>query len=136
MSEHTPGEWVCLESEPGYMATREEPGDPGCAASVYAETEHGDIPIATMDDPMYRVDPVDEYDSGFRSCGDADANARLIAAAPRLLAALEALRHADGCFCDAAFVMSGAIVRHSDECEAAQDAIAGVSLRHPMDRMW
>jgi hypothetical protein len=50
-------------------------------------------------------------------------NARLIAAAPDLLAALKSFRHADGCFCEAAFAGSGTIVRHTAECEAACAAI-------------
>ena len=41
-----------------------------------------------------------------------------------LLEALENLKHDDGCFCDASFAGPGTIVRHSDECMAAMDAIA------------
>lgn len=73
------------------MSTRDDPGDPGCPAVVWADTEHGEIEIAMLNGPMYLVDPVDEYDHGFRSDGDVNANARLIAAAPDLLAALEAV---------------------------------------------
>lgn len=91
---HTPGIWHYEKLEIGYSATREEPGDPGCPAIVWAETEHGEIPIATLDDPIYRVEPEqpNEYygDDGIRLCGDMNANAQLFAAAPDLLDALEA----------------------------------------------
>ena len=41
-----------------------------------------------------------------------------------LLAALMALRHGDGCFCESAFAGPDTYVRHTDECEATQAAIA------------
>lgn len=50
---------------------------------------------------------------------------RLNAENAQLRAALLSLRHADGCFCDGAFVMPGDAHRHSPECEAAQAALAG-----------
>jgi hypothetical protein len=40
-----------------------------------------------------------------------------------LLAALESLKHGDGCYCAAAFAMDGAHPSHSDECRAACRAI-------------
>ena len=41
-----------------------------------------------------------------------------------LVAALDGLRHADGCWCDAAFAMPDTVVSHSAECISAQAAIA------------
>ena len=43
-----------------------------------------------------------------------------------LLAALDALAHADGCHCEAAWAPLGCHVGHTDECLAAKDAIAAV----------
>lgn len=37
--------------------------------------------------------------------------------------ALRGLQHADGCYCEAPFVMPRAFVRHSDECEKARAAL-------------
>lgn len=42
----------------------------------------------------------------------------------RLVDALNQFKHADGCFCEAAFAPSGCHVRHSDECEAAMKALS------------
>ena len=41
-----------------------------------------------------------------------------------LLTALESFKHADGCYCEAAFAPPGVPVRHTDECEFARAAIA------------
>jgi cell division septum initiation protein DivIVA len=49
---------------------------------------------------------------------------RLRARAEAMRSALEGLKHADGCYCDAAFAMPGTIVKHYDECLAAQAALA------------
>ena len=41
-----------------------------------------------------------------------------------LIGALEALKHDDGCYCEAAFAGPGCHPRHSPECEAACEALA------------
>jgi len=45
------------------------------------------------------------------------------AEAERLRGALEAFRHGDGCFCEAAFAGPGTIPRHSPECIEARAAL-------------
>jgi hypothetical protein len=42
----------------------------------------------------------------------------------QLRGALEALKHGDGCYCDAAFALTGTIVMHSPECIAARAVLA------------
>jgi hypothetical protein len=40
-----------------------------------------------------------------------------------LTRALEALKHADGCYCEAAFAPPGTHVRHTEQCEDARFAL-------------
>ena len=77
---------------------------------------------AVMDEGRHIIANCAVYAIGKRR---AFANARLIAAAPDLLAALEGRQHADGCYCEAAFAMNdGSHPQHSPECMAAMYAIA------------
>lgn len=85
-TKHTPGPWHHEPLNPGSAGSRHEPPDPGHPAFIWADTEHGEIPIATLDDPIYRVDPepfdgIGWPDDGVRLCGNMNANAALIAAA-------------------------------------------------------
>ena len=89
MSKHTPGPWAF---DPG------DEGDPSVGLGPTEPTihvEHGDyeIDIATLYDPIYREDrdPIDEFDDCIASSGSLQANGALIAAAPDLLAACEAV---------------------------------------------
>ena len=50
--------------------------------------------------------------------------ARQHTACDALARALEAMKHGDGCYCEAAFSGPGCHPRHSPECEAARDALA------------
>jgi DNA anti-recombination protein RmuC len=60
-------------------------------------------------------------ESNNKACDERD---ELQARCATLRSALEGLKHADGCYCDAAFAMPGTIVKHYDECLAAQAALA------------
>ena len=53
-----------------------------------------------------------------------DAPVELEAQREALVTALEMLKHADGCYCEAAFAGPGTIVGHTHECEAAREALA------------
>jgi hypothetical protein len=71
------------------------------------------LSIFDADDDLVAIVPVDVAPLY------AAKNARLITAAPDLLAALKSFRHADGCFCEAAFVGPDQHVPHTRECVTA-----------------
>lgn len=109
---HTPGPWK-IEDDVAIMATVD-----GIDVQILVAAETS----STRDSPIYAIT---------RKIRDQrEHNLALAAAAPDLLAALKTLRHIDGCFCEAAWAMDGAHPRHSDECEAAQNAIAKAEGRN------
>ena len=66
------------------------------------------------------VHALDEADSDQRAEIE-----RLTQERDRLRTALENLKHADGCYCEASFSPIGCHPRHSAECQQAQQALRG-----------
>ena len=94
----TPGGWHLELGNPGVISSKWQPPEPGYPPFVWADTEHGEIPIATLESPEYRVEPkpydgIGCPDGGVRLLGNIEDNGRLIAKAwliPELLQACEA----------------------------------------------
>ena len=80
------------------------------------------IETANKDQAFYLSSPAWQVRTAYQAGVEAK---RERSADADLLGALKALRHADGCFCEAGFAMpDGSHPRHSPECEAAYAAIA------------
>ena len=110
-SSHTPGPWsVRFGEQAGY----------DCMFWSYDVISANGLRTASLGGDAYGQPACD---AKFR-CSEAAANARLIAAAPDLLAALKALSHGDAdCWCDFA-IGNPMYPTHSTKCVAAKAAIA------------
>lgn len=86
-TKHTPGEWLILPPDNGDASV----GLQSSSGAIYAEMPDGTVvEICTIHTPIYMAaELLHKYDDGDRYYGDEGANARLIAAAPRLYKACE-----------------------------------------------
>ncbi len=86
---HTNGKWIYDPGDTGDDSVGIGPTSP----YIVAELNDGKdaVPICTLDEPRRSRGeaPKDEYDDGTETIGDLDANARLICAAPDMLAVLK-----------------------------------------------
>lgn len=81
----TPGEWEFVEGEPGFMGSLEEPPEPPYPPTVFVSNDDGDFELAQLAEPLYSVEPEDEYDEGLRYSGRTEANGLVMAASKDLL---------------------------------------------------
>jgi len=104
---HTPGPWTVEPSDVGDASVGLAATPPTVFVGVPNDDRFRTVTVAIVSATTYGNDE-DGYPLTF---GNVDANARLIAAAPDLLAACKGRLHADDCTCGACEPLQAAIAK-------------------------